>query len=163
PVDCNDQDPTVHPGAAEICDGKDNDCDGQCDEPFDADGDRYTTCGSKRLVDGTCELPLPSRIDCHDQDPAVQPGPAEVGHGQRGCNDATPPGFTGACMQGPDLAPSEYCTAYGGCDLMSTARDKLACTAEATPAKILVCDVTFSLGALCANAVTTLPGPTTGT
>ena len=30
--DCDDSDATVHPGAAELCDGKDNNCDGQVDE-----------------------------------------------------------------------------------------------------------------------------------
>lgn len=30
--DCNDGDAAVKPGAVEVCDGKDNDCDGQCDE-----------------------------------------------------------------------------------------------------------------------------------
>ncbi|GAB4027755.1 hypothetical protein GCM10028773_59940 [Spirosoma koreense] len=30
--DCDDSDPTVHPGAAELCDNKDNNCNGQIDE-----------------------------------------------------------------------------------------------------------------------------------
>ena len=31
-TDCDDQDPTAHPGAEEVCDGADNDCDGEVDE-----------------------------------------------------------------------------------------------------------------------------------
>ena len=33
--DCNDSAPSIHPAAAEVCDGLDNDCDGSADEGFD--------------------------------------------------------------------------------------------------------------------------------
>jgi len=42
--DCDDDEPTVNPGVAEVCDGVDNDCSGAADEGFDLDGDGHTTC-----------------------------------------------------------------------------------------------------------------------
>lgn len=47
---------------AEICDGQDNDCDGQIDEGYDLDSDTYTSCNG----------------DCNDSDPAVHPYGTEV-------------------------------------------------------------------------------------
>ena len=55
--DCNDADPNVFPGAAEACNGVDDNCDGATDEGFDADGDGFTVCGG----------------DCDDTDPSVNP------------------------------------------------------------------------------------------
>ena len=41
----------------EVCDGADNDCDGEIDELFDQDGDLYTTCN----------------YDCDDNNSTVHP------------------------------------------------------------------------------------------
>jgi len=46
--DCDDNDATVYPNAPEICDGKDNNCDGRTDDgAIDSDGDGASDCSDK--------------------------------------------------------------------------------------------------------------------
>jgi len=62
--DCNDARADVHPGAVELCDGWDNDCDGILPEDeTDDDGDGFDECGGG---------------DCDDGDPAVSPLAFEI-------------------------------------------------------------------------------------
>ena len=85
--DCDDLDPDEHPGGAEVCDGKDNNCSGQVDEGvkeafyLDEDGDGY---GASYNSKEACAAPsqyVAKAGDCNDFNAAVFPGQAES------CND----------------------------------------------------------------------------
>ena len=61
--DCDDEDPATRPGADELCDGLDNDCDGSLPaDEADADGDGFRLCGG----------------DCDDADADTWPGAEEI-------------------------------------------------------------------------------------
>jgi len=86
-LDCNDADPAVNPGATEVCNGVDDNCDGNIDEGVqttfyaDADGDGFGDVASTTLA---CEVPtgyVTDATDCNDANALVYPGATEVCNG----------------------------------------------------------------------------------
>lgn len=84
-LDCDDNDSDIHPGATEICDNLDNDCNGSVDDNAndflswyqDADADGY---GDINIMIQACQQPLGyvnNSTDCDDGDSNVYPGAAE--------------------------------------------------------------------------------------
>ncbi len=87
PGDCDDGDPQVSPGAREVCNGLDDDCDTRVDEADDSldlstlstwwpdlDGDGY---GVERDPVEACVRPVGTAAavgDCDDGDPSAYPG-----------------------------------------------------------------------------------------
>jgi hypothetical protein len=84
--DCDDAAPTVFPGAGELCDGLDNDCNGTVDDGAvvpgvwypDGDGDSFGAAGPTL---SSCQQPagyVPVARDCDDADADVYPGAPET-------------------------------------------------------------------------------------
>jgi hypothetical protein len=92
--DCDDTNNSIHPNAPEICDQRDNNCDGQIDEGFathtyyqDADDDGY---GNAQISIASCIQPVgyvTNNKDCNDGNNAIHPGTIEVCDGlDNDCN-----------------------------------------------------------------------------
>jgi hypothetical protein len=108
-TDCNDIIDYIHPGAVEVCDGQDGDCNGLPDDGlptltwyYDLDGDGHgnpaqplVTCdpdaGGYALLDD----------DCNDDDPLAWTGNAEV------CNDGSDNDCSGT-VDGPDAVDALF-------------------------------------------------------
>jgi len=76
PGDCDDSNPSMHPSMTELCDDKDNNCNGSTDEQCNVDGDSY--CTAFMGVDGAPQVCPKGGGDCNDENPAVNPGTPEV-------------------------------------------------------------------------------------
>ncbi len=132
PGDCDDGVAAIYPGAEEICNGRDDDCDGAVDEDLltryylDYDGDGY---GDDTRSAEACDAPtddfVPVGTDCDDGDPSVYPGADAVCDGRdHDCDglvdhDADSDGFSDSDCGGSDCNdsdPSSYPNADTVCD-----------------------------------------------
>ena len=144
--DCDGQDPTTYPGAEELCDGIDNNCNKQIDEDAlltfyrDVDGDGY---GASTPTAQACEPPagfVDNDQDCNDNAAAVHPGATEL------CN-AADDNCDGASDEGFDVG--DACTAGVGACASSGVK---ICAADG---KSAVCNATPGNPApeLCGNGI----------
>ena len=114
-TDCNDGNAAVNPGATEICNGIDDNCDGSTDEGLtfltyyvDADVDGY---GAGAGVSSCNPIAGSSLVagDCDDNAPLVNPGATEICNGiDDNCANGIDEGF--------DVDNDGYTSCGGDCD-----------------------------------------------
>jgi len=131
--DCDDSDSARNPGQSEICDGKDNNCDGQIDEGVkltfyeDQDGDGY---GNANNPTQACLQPggyVQNPFDCNDNNASIYPGaPLNCSNGQdNDCSgqvetwfwqDGDGDTFTTSVSQCANSMPSGFTSTYNPLD-----------------------------------------------
>ena len=105
----------------EVCNGEDDDCDGQVDEGFDKDKDGYATCGG----------------DCDDRNPAIHPDAVEKCDGiDNDCNGIVDDGFD----IGSTCTAGRGACAEKGKRQCSPDGSGVMCTAVAGNPRVEICD-----------------------
>jgi hypothetical protein len=117
--DCDDYDPKLNPGAPELCNGKDDNCNGMVDENVvysdyceDKDGDGHGVRGGATKSDcaarngfGLCDN------DCDDGDPKIHPGADELcNYKDDNCNGRIDENARATCGEGWCRRSSDSCT-----------------------------------------------------
>jgi hypothetical protein len=173
--DCDDADPALFPGAPELCDTVDQDCDGAVDEDamgvdqyVDADGDGY----GAGTPTNRCEPIAGSTLrgtDCDDGEGSVRPGAPERCNGVDddcdGLSDEAPAGTLDCPLDATNATP--VCTAgvcgYGAClpgfgDCDGTTANGCESTLATDPRHCGGCGMSCGLGDSCtASACDELP------
>ena len=118
--DCDDMDPSTHPGATEVCDGLDNDCDGEVDEGDvcgttwyrDADGDTWGDADDTIVAVEQPAGYVAGAGDCDDIDPGIDPGAVEVCDGLDNDCDGEIDEGCGLISYWPDVDEDGYGDAF---------------------------------------------------
>ncbi len=162
-VDCNDNNAAVHPGAAEICNGKDDNCNGQVDEGCSTctDGDQDSF-----FAQAGCATP----VDCNDTDATIHPNALEICDSRdNNCNGVNDEGFnfssdtancggcgvvcsfpnaTPACVNGGCM-PMSCNPGFGDCD--GIAANGCETSTQTSAANCGGCNLTCGQGFTCQN------------